>query len=108
MRKQRWRDVAALARQRGIRAQSVASAVLVVLVALLAGGVGLVYLLQLNLESTARDAAQTRANEVASMVQAQGASTAFTAFTSRREASSAAVERPSISDEVHRKWMLWP
>jgi signal transduction histidine kinase len=80
MRKQRWRDVAALARQRGIRAQSVASAVLVVLVALLAGGVGLVYLLQLNLESTARDAAQTRANEVASMVQAQGASTAFTAI----------------------------
>jgi signal transduction histidine kinase len=52
----------------------VASAVLVVLVALLAGGAGLVYLLQHNLDSNARDAAQTRAEEVAAMVQAQGVS----------------------------------
>jgi signal transduction histidine kinase len=74
MRERRWREVVGIARQRGIRARSVASAVLVVLVALLAGGAGLVYLLQDNLDSTARDAAQTRADEVASMVQAQGVS----------------------------------
>ena len=74
MREPRWREVARIARQRGIRARSVASAVLVVLVALLAGGAGLVYLLQANLDSNARDAAQTRAEEVASMVQAQGVS----------------------------------
>ena len=74
MREPRWREVAGIARQRGIRARSVASAVLVVLVALLAGGAGLVYLLQANLDSNARDAAQTRAEEVASMVQAQGVS----------------------------------
>src|SRR6478735_10697915 len=48
MREPRWREVAGIARQRGIRARSVASAVLVVLVALLAGGAGLVYLLQHN------------------------------------------------------------
>src|SRR6185312_15383775 len=41
---------------------------------LLAGGAGLVYLLQANLDSNARDAAQTRAEEVASMLQAQGVS----------------------------------
>ncbi len=68
------RALARIARQRGIRARSVASAVLVVLVALLAGGAGLVYLLQANLDSNARDAAQTRAEEVASMLQAQGVS----------------------------------
>lgn len=76
--RQRWRGVAAIARQRGIRARSVASAVLVVLVALLAGGAGLVYLLQVNLDSTARDAARTRATEVAVMLEAEGVSTTST------------------------------
>jgi signal transduction histidine kinase len=75
----RTRAVAFL-RRRGIRARSVAVAVAVVLVALLLGGGGLVYLLKTNLDATARQAAQTRAGEVASIVATQGVDVASTAI----------------------------
>lgn len=66
------RRVVAASRGRGIRLRSTAAAVVVVLVALAAGGAALVLLLHASLESTARLAAQTRATEVASIVQGQG------------------------------------
>ena len=64
--------IAAIRRQRGIRLQSVAAAVVVVSVALLVAGFGLLYVLRGNLEATARTAATTRGAEVAAMVRTQG------------------------------------
>jgi signal transduction histidine kinase len=84
-----WKGVASILGQRGIRAQSVASAVLVVLLALLAGGSGLVFLLQKNLESTARDAGRARAAEVASLVRTQDVN-----------ATTAAIQQESRSGQL--------
>ncbi|GAA3643044.1 ATP-binding protein [Microlunatus ginsengisoli] len=63
-----------------------AAAVTVVLIALLVGGGALLYVLQANLEITARAAATTRAAEVAAMVRTQGVSEATT--TIRAESRS--------------------
>lgn len=72
--------IAAIGRQRGIRLQSVAAAVVVVSLALLVGGLGLLYVLRGNLESTARSAVGTRGAEVAAMVRTQGVENASQAI----------------------------
>ena len=72
--------IAAIGRQRGIRLQSVAAAVVVVSLALLVGGLGLLYVLRGNLESTARSAVGTRGAEVAAMVRTQGVESASQAI----------------------------
>lgn len=56
----------------GVRASSVLVAVVVVSLALLAGGSALVYALQSNLESSAESAARERAAEVSSSVRSDG------------------------------------
>jgi signal transduction histidine kinase len=58
--------------QIGVRTWSVLVAVVVVLLALLAGGSGLVYILQLNLEGSAVSTASSRAAEVADLIQSEG------------------------------------
>ena len=61
----RARGAAAVGPRLGVRARSVLVAVVVVSVALLAGGGGLVYALQANLEQAAEDTGRSRAAEVA-------------------------------------------
>src|SRR5215212_5090151 len=58
--------------QIGVRTWSVLVAVVVVLLALLAGGSGLVYILQLNLEGSASSTASSRAAEVADLLRSEG------------------------------------
>jgi signal transduction histidine kinase len=58
--------------QIGVRTWSVLVAVVVVLLALLAGGSGLVYILQLNLEGSASSTASSRAAEVADLIRSEG------------------------------------
>jgi signal transduction histidine kinase len=67
---------ARLGRPQGVRARSTLVAVVVVGLALLAGGSGLVVLLQYNLERTAEDAARNRAAEVVALIEADGAKAA--------------------------------
>ena len=56
----------------GVRWRSVLVAVVVVLLALLAGGSGLVYILQQNLEGAARSSATSRAFEVEGLIRSGG------------------------------------
>jgi signal transduction histidine kinase len=58
--------------QIGVRTWSVLVAVVVVLLALLAGGSGLVYILQLNLEGSASSTASSRAAEVGDLIRSEG------------------------------------
>jgi signal transduction histidine kinase len=58
--------------QIGVRTWSMLVAVVVVLLALLAGGSGLVYILQLNLEGSASTTASSRATEVADLIRSEG------------------------------------
>jgi signal transduction histidine kinase len=73
-----WRMPSAplLGAQVGVRARSVLVAVVVVLLALLAGGSGLVYVLQLNLERTAASTASLRAAEVDNLIASGGVTAA--------------------------------
>lgn len=64
----------------GIRGRSALVAVLVVLVAMLAGGTGLILILQQNLERSANSAAEARGAEVAALVRDQGVATAVAAL----------------------------
>ncbi len=66
------RVTARLRRPLGVRARSTMVAVIVVGLALLAGGTGLVILLQNNLEQTAKDAGRSRAAEVVELITADG------------------------------------
>lgn len=74
----RWRVPSAplLGAQIGVRARSVLVAVVVVLAAMLAGGSGLVYLLQLNLERAAASTANSRAAEVGDLIASRGVTAA--------------------------------
>jgi signal transduction histidine kinase len=65
-----------LGAQIGIRARSVLVAVVVVLLALLLGGSGLVYLLRINLEGTVQSSANARSLEVANLILERGATVA--------------------------------
>jgi len=76
MSRHRWWQWPRLGAQVGVRTRSVLVAVVVVLVALLAGGSGLVYALQSNLEQTATADASDRADEVAALIQSSGVTAA--------------------------------
>lgn len=64
--------VLGLGAQVGIRQRSVLVAVVVVLIALLVGGSGLLFLLQQNLDRSAQATADARATEVADLVRTDG------------------------------------
>lgn len=75
--------------QIGVRARSVAIAVIVVLIAILIGGSGLVYALWSNLEQSAEATARTQAAEVVSQITTDGI--AVTLSTLRDESGGEAV-----------------
>lgn len=68
-----------LGAQLGVRGRSVLVAVAVVLVALLAGGSALVYLLQLNLERSASASGATRAAQIGALIETEGVTAAAAA-----------------------------
>ena len=68
----------------GVRARSVLVAVVVVSVALVIGGTGLVYALQTNLEQSAEATARQRAAEVVTLVVEDGVSRTATSLLAKR------------------------
>lgn len=78
MSNRRPRAILELGAHMGIRQRSMLIAVMVVLVALLAGGTGLVYLLQTNLERTSESSAAQRAAEVSGQILSSGVREATT------------------------------